>query len=166
MQFTRWLGLSLGTTLLLLCGCGSNDGSAKAPITLNYSASTAVFTKGVSITPDTPTSSGGSATSFSVSPALPPGLSLTAGTGIISGTPAAVTAQASYTVTVTSVGGSATATLTITVNDQAPSSFSYAAGTATYIVNAPITENVRSLSGLPRQMKLDCARSFRPGQFG
>ena len=58
-----------------------------------------------------------------------------------------MTAKASYTVTATGPGGSTTATLTITVNDQSPTQFSYAAGTATYIVNAPITENDPSSAG-------------------
>ena len=55
-------------------------------------------------------------TAYSVSPDLPAGLSLDDGTGIISGTPTAVTATASYTVTASNVTGSTTATLTITVN--------------------------------------------------
>ena len=100
---------------------------------------------GVPITPNTP--SGGGVTTYSVSPALPAGLTLNAGTGIVSGTPSSVTAKASYTVTATGPGGSTTTTLTITVNDQSPTQFSYAAGTATYIVNAPITENDPSSAG-------------------
>jgi DNA-binding beta-propeller fold protein YncE len=103
---------------------------------------------GVPIAPDAPAVTGGAATSFTVSPALPAGLNLNAGTGIVSGTPAAVAAQASYTVTASNSAGNAATTLTITVNAPAPSAFSYAAGTATYIVNAPITENdPSSISG-------------------
>jgi DNA-binding beta-propeller fold protein YncE len=141
MQSMRWLALSLGTTFLFFCGCGSNGGSAKAPTALSYSASTAVFTKGVAITPDNPTSSGGAVSSYSVSPVLPAGLTLSGSTGVISGIPTIVATAATYTVTASSSGGSTTATLTITVDDQAPSAFSYAAGTAIYIVNVPITEN-------------------------
>jgi DNA-binding beta-propeller fold protein YncE len=147
MQSMRWLILSLGTTFLLFCGCVSGGG-AKAPSALSYSASTAVFTKGVAITPDNPTSSSGGAVSlYSISPVLPAGLTLGGSTGVISGTPTVVATAASYTVTASGSAGSTTATLTITVNDQAPSSFSYAAGTATYIVNAPITENDPSITG-------------------
>jgi DNA-binding beta-propeller fold protein YncE len=147
MQSMRWLALPLGATLLFFCGCGSKGDSAKVPTALSYSASTAVFTKGVAIIPDNPTSSGGAVSSYSASPALPAGLTLSGSTGVISGTPTVVAIAATYTVTASSAGGSTTTTLTITVNDQAPSSFSYAAGTATYIVNAPITENDPSNMG-------------------
>jgi DNA-binding beta-propeller fold protein YncE len=141
MQSMRWLAISLGTTLLFFCGCGIQGGSAKPPAAFSYSTSTAVFTKEVAITPVNPSSSGGAVSSYSISPVLPAGLTLSGSTGVISGTPTIVATAATYTVTASSSGGSTTTTLTITVNDQAPSSFSYAAGTATYIVNAPITEN-------------------------
>jgi len=68
----------------------------------------------VPIAPNSPTSTGGAVTSYSVSPALPAGLSLSTTTGIISGTPATATATASYTVTASNAAGSTTATLTIT----------------------------------------------------
>lgn len=56
------------------------------------------------------------ATPYTVSPALPAGLSLNNATGVISGTPSAVTAQATYTVTANNNNNSATAPLVITVN--------------------------------------------------
>ena len=87
-----------------------------APAGLAYTTGTAVYTVGTPITPNSPTSSGGAVTAYSVSPDLPAGLSLDDDTGIISGTPTAVTAKASYTVTASNLTGSTTATLTITVN--------------------------------------------------
>lgn len=54
-------------------------------------------------------------TSYTVSPSLPPGLSLGATTGIISGTPTAASAQQVYTVTASNEDASSTATITITV---------------------------------------------------
>ena len=58
----------------------------------------------------TPTTSGGTVTSWSVSPSLPAGLSLDSSTGAISGTPSAVTSSAAYTITASNTGGSDTAT--------------------------------------------------------
>jgi DNA-binding beta-propeller fold protein YncE len=135
----------LTAVLVLLCGCGNN--SIKAPASLSYTTSTTVYTKGMQIAPDSPSSSGGTATAYSVSPALPAGLVLSPSTGIVSGTPTAVTAAGSYTVTASNSAGSTTVALSITVNDQPPSTFSYAAGTAVYTVDVPITGNGPTNSG-------------------
>ncbi|QTE36360.1 DUF6443 domain-containing protein [Mucilaginibacter gossypii] len=56
------------------------------------------------------------ATPYTVSPALPAGLSLNNATGVISGTPSAAKAQATYTVTANNNNNSATVPLVITVN--------------------------------------------------
>jgi len=115
MRSIQWLGLSLTAVFLLLCGCGvSGGGSAQPPSVLGYTTATAVYPLGAPIPPNSPTSTGGAVTSYSVSPALPAGLSLSANTGVISGTPTFATAKANYTVTASNSGGSATATLTIT----------------------------------------------------
>jgi hypothetical protein len=57
----------------------------------------------------------GTVDSYSISPALPAGLLLNTGTGVISGTPSAAAASAIYTVTATNAGGYASTTLTIVV---------------------------------------------------
>ncbi|MDR3726340.1 MAG: putative Ig domain-containing protein [Terracidiphilus sp.] len=85
------------------------------PAALSYATQTAIYPQGAQIAPNTPANSGGTVIAYSVSPALPAGLSLSAATGIISGAPTAVTAAASYTVTATNSGGSATDALSITV---------------------------------------------------
>ncbi len=95
-----------------------------APSGLSYTTPN-VFTKGTAITALNPTVGGGAVVSYSVSPALPSGLSLDTTTGVISGTPTAITAVANYTVTATNTGGSTTATVSITVNDVVPSGLSY-----------------------------------------
>ena len=118
-----------------------------APSSLGYASTSATYTKGTEITSNTPTSSGGPVVSYAVSPALPAGLTLDTATGVISGTPSAVTSTADYTVTATNSGGSTTASLSITVNDAAPSSLSYSSNPATYTKGAVITNNTPNSSG-------------------
>ncbi len=71
---------------------------------------------------------------FTVSPALPAGLSLSASTGVVSGTPTALQAATLYTITATgATSGSDTATITITVSARitpATQSLALTAGTA------------------------------------
>lgn len=57
----------------------------------------------------------GTVTSYTISPALPAGLSMSAATGAISGTPTTADATASYLVTASNSGGSTTASITMTV---------------------------------------------------
>jgi hypothetical protein len=86
-----------------------------APSALSYSSNPATYTKDTAITANTPTSSGGAVTSYSVSPALPAGLTLNTSSGIISGTPTTLTAIANYTITATNTGGSTPTSLSIAV---------------------------------------------------
>jgi hypothetical protein len=92
----------------------------EAPRGLSYATDPGVYAKGVAISPNPPYCTGGAPTGYRVNPALPAGLALDAATGVISGTPTAVTAQKTYEVTAANGAGSVSATLTITVNDQAP----------------------------------------------
>jgi hypothetical protein len=89
-----------------------------APSNLTYPQTTINAVTGLAITTDIPTVTG-AVSSFSVSPALPAGLSVNTSNGAISGTPTAVAAQATYTVTAANATGSTTAALVITAN-QAP----------------------------------------------
>ncbi len=86
------------------------------PADLSYTTPN-VFTRSVHIAPLHPTVGGGAVASYSISPALPAGLSLNTTTGVISGTPRAVSAENEYTITATNIAGSATANVTVTVND-------------------------------------------------
>jgi hypothetical protein len=90
------------------------------PSNLTYATNPAVYTVGTVVPPNLPTSSGGAVSSYSVSPALPGGLSVSPSSGVISGTPLAVSAG-TYVVTATNSAGSTTVSLSITI--QAPSFF-------------------------------------------
>jgi Putative Ig domain len=57
----------------------------------------------------------GAPTSYTISPSVPAGLNFAPSTGVISGTPTAITTQANYTVTATNAGGSTSATVAIVV---------------------------------------------------
>jgi hypothetical protein len=91
-----------------------SDLSVPPPSGLSYSPSSASGTVGTAIGSLTPTVTG-TVTSYSVSPALPLGLSLDESSGVISGTPSAVASTADYTVTATNGTGSTTETVTIEV---------------------------------------------------
>ena len=118
-----------------------------APSALSYSSNPATYTKNTAITNNTPTSSGGAVVSYSVSPALPAGLTLNTSSGIISGTPTTLTAAANYTITATNTGGSTDASVRIAVNDIAPLALSYFSNPATYAKDTAITDNTPSSSG-------------------
>jgi len=108
-----------------------------APV-ISYSPSTNTYTKGTAITPLTPTNTGGTASSYSISAALPAGLSFSTTTGVISGTPTATSALTTYTITATNATGNGTTTVQITVNSLAPA-ITYSPGTVTYSVGSTIT---------------------------
>ena len=111
--YTVTAGNSAGTTTV---GVVITVNAAVVPPSgLAYSVNPAVYTQGVAIAANTPSSSGGAVTSYSVSPALPAGLSLNTSTGVISGTPTAVTATATYTVTAGDSAGTTTVGVVITV---------------------------------------------------
>jgi hypothetical protein len=107
-----------GALLFALSGCGGGKSSTgptvAAPSALSY-ASPASGVVGLAITSLSPKVTG-TVTGYSISPALPAGLSFDTSSGVISGTPAAMAAQASYAITATNSGGSTTFALKLTVN--------------------------------------------------
>ena len=72
-----------------------------ASFSLSYSADSVVAKVGSAITNLTPTVTGATATSYTISGTLPSGLSFNTSTGVISGTPTAYKAQTDYTITAT-----------------------------------------------------------------
>ena len=85
------------------------------PAGLTYSRTAATYTVGVAIADNVPSSTGGVIDSYSISPALPAGLSIDAGTGVISGTPTAASPTTTYTITGGNCVADTTTTITITV---------------------------------------------------
>ena len=92
---------------------------------LTYTLTTATYCVGTPITANSATITG-TPTSYSVSPALPGGLSLNTTTGQITGTPTTITVTANYTVTATN--GSCTTTKVLTISVYGPLSGSYNVG--------------------------------------
>ncbi|MDA7463582.1 putative Ig domain-containing protein, partial [Candidatus Poseidonia alphae] len=62
----------------------------------------------------------GTITSWAISPSVPSGLSFSASTGVLSGTPTELLTRAMYTITATNSGGTATAYINITIVDEVP----------------------------------------------
>jgi hypothetical protein len=120
-----------GAPLFALTGCGDGKSSpVAAPSALSYT-SPVTATQGTAMTSLTPTVTG-TVTGYSVSPALPAGLSLNTTSGAVSGTPTAITAQTTYTITATNATGRTTFAWVLTVRSATAVSGTAASG-------APIT---------------------------
>jgi hypothetical protein len=94
--------------------------AVQAPSSFSYTTPVANYNVGSPILANTPIGVGSAIDSFSVTPALPSGLSLNSVTGIIAGTPTTVQASQTYTVTATNSSGSASTTLSILVLPSLP----------------------------------------------
>ena len=117
-----------------------------APPLFTYTTTPAAYLLNSAISANDPILTGGTITSFAITPALPTGLSFNTTTGRISGTPTALTPAANFTVTGTGNGGSATATVNVTVIDAAPA-FTYTTNPAVYVKGTAITANSPINSG-------------------
>ena len=147
--------LAAFVSCFVLVSCGGGGGripggmnpqqAIPAPSGLSY-PTPQVLAINHSVTPINPTITAGSVTSYSVSPALPVGLTLNTTSGAITGTPTAITAQATYTVTATNSAGSTTAPIVVAVNDAAPA-ISYSGGRVALAVGLPIATLTPSATG-------------------
>lgn len=143
-----------GAVLGLGLDCGGGGGSSPspapavvAPTALVFSSNPAVYTLGQAISTNAPSHGGGAVSTYSVAPALPPGLALHPTLGTLTGTPTVLAPTASYVITATNGGGSATATLALTVNDVAPTSLAYGYDLAVCTVGSPIAIDTPTSSG-------------------
>jgi hypothetical protein len=120
------------------------------PSGITYSPNSFLLTKGIAMQTVTPSSSGGTVDSWSITPSLPTGLLFDTVTGVISGTPSIISPSATYTVTATNTGGSSSATLTFVVNDAPPTNVVYNPSSFTLVkgqvMQAPNT-NIPTYSG-------------------
>jgi predicted outer membrane repeat protein len=83
---------------------------------IRYACTEKVFVRGAANASLTPSQST-AGVAYSVSPALPPGLSLDASTGVISGTPTTVTSSTTYTITASASGLSKSTTMRLRTVD-------------------------------------------------
>ncbi|MGF6603789.1 hypothetical protein P3T23_008543 [Paraburkholderia sp. GAS448] len=118
------------------------------PVALRYADGSVVYAVGQPIIPNEP-SVRGQVVSYSVEPALPPGLTLAPRTGVISGTPTSPSVATIYVVKATNSQGSATGRIQIEVTDHvlAPDSLSYPFVSAIYVAHQAIPPNVPVTTG-------------------
>lgn len=117
-RLTVWMKVMAISASVTLAACGGNHSSgppASSPDTLSYDMPRALYVTGESIATNHARVTGGPVTSFTVSPALPNGLSLDAQNGAITGTPTTLQRETSHVVTASGTGGSAQTPLRITV---------------------------------------------------
>lgn len=112
-------------------GGGGGEASSEPPAPKVSYASPPQFVQGQAISPLAPTVVG-TATTFSVVPALPAGLTIDAGTGVISGTPSSGAPEGDYTITVTGPSGSTAAHVHLAVVPVASITRTAVSGTSVY----------------------------------
>ncbi|MEC7508650.1 MAG: putative Ig domain-containing protein, partial [Candidatus Thermoplasmatota archaeon] len=128
-------GLQLTTTLYFTV----ND---VAPNSLEYAPDNMTLEKGTAMTPNLPTVSGGTVTSWEIEPSLPNGLTWGSSDGKISGTPTGLqTTTETYTVWANNSGGSASAQVNTTIND-APPCVTYGTTEITATKNVAISPSI------------------------
>lgn len=143
-----WLVLLI---IFALAGChGGAGGSgiqgspfADPPISFQYEQPVVSYTTGQAIPANAPLVSGGDITQYSIAPALPDGLSLDPGTGVISGTPTSLSNWNDYVVTGMTSGAPVQTGLRIRVADavQPVLSLGYTEKNAAYTAGTAIDEN-------------------------
>jgi Putative Ig domain len=132
-------GLVIAVALLMVA-CGGGGGNS-APHDLQYSVGAGQV--GSPLGPYPPSVSG-TVTGYTVSPALPAGLTLDPTSGVISGTPVAAS-SGTYTVTASNGAGTATAALTLVIHGP-PTGLTYT-GPVTGTVGAAFTPLTPTFSG-------------------
>lgn len=141
-------------TLTVTSGDGKQQTAAvtvtvlSAPSGLTYTNEDATYYAGVQIADNTvATVSGAAPITYTSNKSLPNGLLLSATTGAITGTPAAITAQDSYTLTATNAVGSTTRDIKIAVA-ATPLSFTASPSSIAPGLSTTLTWNAASVAGV------------------
>ncbi|MDA8718353.1 Ig domain-containing protein, partial [Candidatus Poseidoniales archaeon] len=134
------------------------------PSGITYPTENMTLEKGTLMTTNTPSSSGGSVTSWEISPSVPNGLAFSSSTGEISGTPTVLqTTTVNYTVWANNSGGSASAEVNITVNDVIPVT-TYSPDEITLTKGVPMTRvDPSNTGGTPTSY--ECSPTAPSGTF-
>jgi hypothetical protein len=105
------------------------------PSVTGYGTPTVDYTKGTTISTNSPIATGDAATAWTVSPTLPTGLAFSTSTGFITGTPTVLSVQyVAYSVTATNKGGSSSYNVRLKVIDKPPVLTKYLLGTDAALV--------------------------------
>ena len=115
------LFIAFSFLILLMASCKKDKPSETlaAPV-ISYTPATVSYIDETTITPLTPTNTGGAVSSYSINTPLPAGLLFDTTTGIISGTPTTLSSATTYKITATNATGSVTTSIVLTVNPVAP----------------------------------------------
>lgn len=124
------------------------DAGLNAP-NISISPTSVTLTINSAMSNVTPTNSGGTVASWSISPTLPSGLSFSTSTGVISGTPTVLLSATTFSVRATNATDSSTATISITVTSgvTAPSAPSITSATATGTSTASVVFTAPASNG-------------------
>ena len=134
--FTIWANNSVGSKSTTI-NITINDVSVSS---FTYSSENITLSYYHTMTTTTPTTTGGSATSWAISPSLPSGLTFNTATGAISGTPETLqTTTVTYTIWANNSGGSFSDQINITINDHPPAPINYFGDNITLDYNQTIT---------------------------
>jgi hypothetical protein len=119
------------------------------PSALTYVGSPYSFFQSTASSSGTPTSSGSPITSCTSAPALPAGLTISAMTCTITGSPSSQQGSISYTITATNATGSTTASIQIAVGPQPPNGLLYVGSPFTFYRTQSVGTITPSLTGSP-----------------